>query len=956
MISFPPGSVVRCRGREWVVMPAPNPDIILLRPLTGSEKQICGVYLPLAKAGMDRIEPAEFPLPTSDDTSDAIGTGLLWDAARLILRDGAGPLRSLGRISFRPRAYQFVPLLMAMRLNPVRLLIADDVGIGKTIEALLIARELMDRHEIDRLCVLCPPYLCDQWKEELWEKFGIEARVIRAGTVSALERDLPSGTCSVFGYYPHIVVSIDYAKSDRHKANFLCNCPKFVIVDEAHGAAKPPGQNRPKQQRYELLCELAEDSKRQMVLLTATPHSGIEESFLSLLGLLKPSLSKISLSSMSERERAELARHFVQRRRADVQRWLGEDTFFPKRVSNEIYYSVSPKYARLFKQVYRFSQELVRTGETLSGWKKRIRYWSALSLLRSVMSSPAAAMAALYRRAGGGAGKQRPEAGHDMMSEDFDEDIYAPYVYEFTDRESIDVSPSRVIEDSEEEIAESDRSRLRKFARMAKEIMGTDDDTKLLQCYTEVHRVLKQGYNPIIWCRYIATSDYVAAELQKRLAGEFSNLRIISVTGALSEDVRRAQIDSLRPYARKVLVATDCLSEGINLQEQFNAVLHYDLPWNPNRLEQREGRVDRFGQSRREVRAVLLYGRDNPVDGAVLDVLLRKAREIHRSLGISVPVPADSETVMEAVLKALFFRETYTSSASQLWLFEDPIVQDVHKRWDEATKREKESRTRFAQRSIKPEEVEREIKEADSVLGDPDAVRRFVLNACQRLGAYVRKTGKGRYVLENLSTLPEEVSKAVPHANSQMVVSFTTPLPEGAEYLGRNHPFVTALAQYLMETALEKGPEAPVTRCGVVKTRMVDRRTVVLLLRVRFLMQESKRPPVLCEEVLTCGFTGNPDKPAWLAQHKVQDLVESVKPEISLSSQERKEVLDEILSWWNLLQPRLASIISKRGIRLKESHIRVRAAAGLRRKVELTPQKPDLLGVLVLLPIPRGVR
>ena len=123
------------------------------------------------------------------------------------------------------------------------------------IEGLLIARELLDRGEIQRICVLCSPYLCDQWQGEMREKFHIDPVVIRSGTVSQLERQLPSGDQSVFGYFPYIVTSIDYAKSDRHRANFLQHCPELVIVDEVHGAAKPSGQSRTQQQRHELLAE-----------------------------------------------------------------------------------------------------------------------------------------------------------------------------------------------------------------------------------------------------------------------------------------------------------------------------------------------------------------------------------------------------------------------------------------------------------------------------------------------------------------------------------------------------------------------------------------------------------------------------------------------------------------------------------------------------------------------------
>ncbi|MDW8055050.1 MAG: helicase, partial [Anaerolineae bacterium] len=170
-----PGSVVTFRERLWVVLPAEEGQIAL-RPLVSATPEAVltldaqlsnhlGYTLP-----EERPQLARFPLPEPEHVADAVSARLLWQSARLLLRDGAAPLRSLGRISIRPRTYQFVPLLMALRLDPVRLLIADDVGVGKTIEALLIARELWERGEIRRLCVLAPPYLCDQWQEELTTK------------------------------------------------------------------------------------------------------------------------------------------------------------------------------------------------------------------------------------------------------------------------------------------------------------------------------------------------------------------------------------------------------------------------------------------------------------------------------------------------------------------------------------------------------------------------------------------------------------------------------------------------------------------------------------------------------------------------------------------------------------------------------------------------------------------
>ena len=192
-----PGSIVQCRNREWVLLPSENDDVFLLRPLTGATDEVVAIHKRLTdligySLPDERVRSATFPLPTQNDTSNAVGAHLLWQAARLSLREGATPFRSLGRISIRPRTYQFVPLLMALRLDPIRMLIADDVGVGKTIEGLLIARELLDRGEIKRLCVLCPPYLCEQWQKELSEKFNLDAVLIRSGTVNQLERRIPA--------------------------------------------------------------------------------------------------------------------------------------------------------------------------------------------------------------------------------------------------------------------------------------------------------------------------------------------------------------------------------------------------------------------------------------------------------------------------------------------------------------------------------------------------------------------------------------------------------------------------------------------------------------------------------------------------------------------------------------------------------------------------------------------
>lgn len=191
-----------------------------------------------------------------------------------------------------------------------------------------------------------------------------------------------------------------------------------------------------------------------------------------------------------------------------------------------------------------------------------------------------------------------------------------------------------------------------------------------------------------------------------------------------------------------MLVATDCLSEGVNLQDAFSAVVHYDLAWNPTRHEQREGRVDRFGQRRDTVRAVTLYGRDNSIDGIVLDVLLRKHEAIRQATGVSVPVPDESDTVMEAVLEGLLLR----SRDPEQLAFDGLATgkrQALHAEWESAAERERQSRTKYAQAGIHPEEVARELAEIRAALGTHGEVDGFVREALSALGATVTTTSDG---------------------------------------------------------------------------------------------------------------------------------------------------------------------------------------------------------------------
>lgn len=920
----------------------------MLRPLAGATDEIAVVQKRLAdlvgyELPEERVRSSVFPAPAVDDLSDAVSAHLLWQAARLTLREGATPFRSLGRISIRPRVYQFVPLLMALRLDPVRLFIADDVGVGKTIEALLVARELFDRGEVRRFCVLCPPYLCDQWQTELAEKFNLEPVIVRSGTVSQLERRAPAAK-SIYEYFPIQVISIDWVKTDRNKHQFLMHCPELVIVDEAHGSAAAGERNQNQQQRHQLLLDVASNAERHLILLTATPHSGIEAAFQSLLGLLRPEFAAWNISELDEARRITLARHFVQRTRKDIETdWEGEHCFPARETPPDETYGLSEPYRQLFRRAYDFCCEIVRTGEGLGGWKRRVRYWGALALLRCVMSSPAAAIAAL-------------ESRQDRLPQEAEEEDFRPFVFESAQDRTDDESPTPPLEAAESTLGDAELRKLQELARLAKGLLGSSQDSKLAGCIEIAKKYVHEGFHPIIWCRYIATAEYVAEALRSALPLE---TQVVAVTGRIGDDERRTKIEEINSGRPRVLVATDCLSEGVNLQNKFSAVVHYDLPWNPNRLEQREGRVDRYGGPPK-VRAVRFFGRDNPVDGVVIDVLLNKAREIHRTLGTSLPVPEESETVTEALMNALFLRKGADESRQLSLDLGVPQVAELHRRMELDAEREQRNRTRFAQRALKPEEVKRELEVTDAVLGDPGAVRHFVLATAQRIGLRIDRSTRQKEVYrvavspQATATVPETVRLTLPaKKDGQWLVSFVSPTPEGAEYLGRNHKFVAASARFLMEEALTKHGEATVSRCGVIRTKSVNELTTILLLRVRYLVEQPQKAPLLSEEIVVTGYSGDAHGPRFLEDATALRLLADARPEANVPMGEKRELVSPVLESWRSLEGEVHPHLVRRAKELEESHKRIRRAVSLRvRELAVKPQlPPDLLGLLVLQPM-----
>ncbi|MBA2946498.1 DEAD/DEAH box helicase [Streptomyces himalayensis] len=978
-LTYSAGSLVTARGREWVVLPESEPDLLVLRPLGGSDDDIAAVF-----PAFEEVKGAEFAPPEPSDLGDQRAAGLLRTALRIGFRSGAGPFRSLAGIAVEPRAYQLVPLLMALRQKTVRMLISDDVGIGKTIEAGLIASELLAQGEATGLAVLCSPALAEQWQQELRTKFGIDAELVLASTVSRLERGLDLGQ-SLFDRYPHVIVSTDFIKSTRHRDDFVRHCPDLVIVDEAHTcvAADDTSSGAQNQLRYELLRRVAEDETRHLLLVTATPHSGKESAFRNLLGLVKPELASVNLES--EAGRKLLAQHFVARKRADVRQYLtkedglsddslAERTAFPSdRYFKDETYKLSPAYRSLLDDAIAYASERVEEAGSQGRREARIAWWSAIALLRSLVSSPRAAARTLVTRSAAAVAASAEEAdrlGAPLTSDSADSDAL----------EGMDVAPGAETSETEEHAG----SRLTELADRAERLEGPEQDLKLKALIKHLKALLADGHNPIVFCRYIPTAEYLAAQLandpETKKRGPLGAKTVVkAVTGTLSPQQRVERIEQLATEAgddaaaRRVLIATDCLSEGVNLQHHFDAVIHYDLAWNPTRHDQREGRVDRYGQKKDQVRVITLYGDDNGIDGKVLEVLIKKHRQIKKDLGISVSVPDEMSTgVTDAIVEWLLLRGR---EGEQQALFGSDAFQqsfaDLEQDWNSAAEREKASRSRFAQRSIHPQEVALEVAAIREALGGAGEIHTFVRESLSALNAVIRENGgnvgnagAGEDFTAEVGGTPAGLRDALAPVVGAETIEKDRPIPfrtspavaRGEAALVRTDPLVGALAAHVLNAALDTQADGarPARRCGVITTDAVATRTTLLLVRYRFhltLPSRNGEKQLVAEDARLLAFQGSPKNAVWLPQEQAAALLDATAAE-NTDPHFGERTMTRILGQLSDISGYLESYGDQLAAELDASHRRVRSASGeIVRGLSVTAQKPaDILGTYVYLP------
>ena len=615
----------------------------------------------LEKAQLPALKDFDLPL-TFDAFLDAVAWGSVSSADD---KDLQAPFRSGVEVD----DYQLDPVVRALSMPRVNLLVADDVGLGKTIEAGLVMQELILRHRTRTVLIVCPSSIQVQWKEEMRDKFGLDFRIVDSSLLADLRRRRGIHV-NPWAHFPWLITSIDFLKRERPMRLFRETLPPgdqpayprpydLLILDEAHNVA-PSGRGKyaTDSDRTKAIRTLAPYFEHKL-FLSATPHNGYTESFSALLELL----DNQRFARAVRPNRTQLEAVMVRRMKSDpgiAVRWDGKPRFAKRCVKHlEVNYTEAERRTH---QALRRYAELRAASAATAGQQFATEF--VLKLLKKrLFSSPAAFAITLekHARSAGAGGGSADGTAWQRQVEEAENDFANDDDYENLSLEAIETASRHVTPLAAEEkklLAE-----LREFATHA----ATRADSKARRLI----QWLKDNLKPdgqwtdrrvIIFTEYRATQkwlhDLLAAE------GFAGQDRLLTIYGGMAtedrERIKAAFQADPKDAAVRILLATDAASEGVNLQNHCWQLIHYEIPWNPNRMEQRNGRVDRHGQKNPEVHVHHFVGagfdatKPGQAPGDLegdLEFLLRaalKVEAIREDLGKVGPVIA--EQVEQAML------------------------------------------------------------------------------------------------------------------------------------------------------------------------------------------------------------------------------------------------------------------------------------------------------------------
>ncbi len=573
---------------------------------------------------------ARQPQTTWDFSASGDAFRLAAEAYRIHLAHLFDPVLAIHTSHIEPLPHQITAVYGEMLTRqPLRFLLADDPGAGKTIMAGLLIKELMVRGDVRRCLICAPGSLTGQWQDELWLKFQLPFAVLTHEMAETAVSGNP------FQENNQLIIRLDQvSRSDDLKEKLAHSEWDLVIVDEAHKmAASFWGSKLKFTQRYRL-GELLGGVTRHFLLMTATPHNGKEADFQMFLGLLDP--DRFENRSKSHTEPVDVSDLMRRMVKENLRRFDGRP-LFPERRAYTINFQLSPAEMELYEAVTSYVRDEFNRADSLQDDKRRGTVGFALTVLqRRLASSPEAIYQSLRRR------RERLEK---RLSEIGTQAVHAPVTqvanlgYDF-DWDDLDDAPAAEVEELEELVMDAataaltmaelqaEIATLHDLERMAYQMrqQGTDRKWEQMRALLQEneHIVRSAGFSQqsrklVIFTEHRDTLRYLHGRI-KTLFGRDEN--IVYIDGGLGREARRAVEERFRNDPDiHFLLATDAAGEGINLQ-RAHLMINYDLPWNPNRLEQRFGRIHRIGQT--EVCHLWNLVAGETREGYVYERLLRK--------------------------------------------------------------------------------------------------------------------------------------------------------------------------------------------------------------------------------------------------------------------------------------------------------------------------------------------
>ncbi|MBX6422938.1 DISARM system SNF2-like helicase DrmD [Thermosulfurimonas sp. F29] len=643
MIIPEPGQIVRVRNQTFLVQdvhPYSTPETTFHKvTLESLEDHRLGTPLEVIweLEVSPRVEDViGFPDLSAWDPPERLASLLLslkWTEASVFANDSfTAPFR--GAIEIEP--YQLEPVARALAMPRVSLLLADDVGLGKTVEAGLILQELLARGRVRRILILCPASLQRQWQDEMLTKFNLVFKIIDRDEILRLQREYGLHV-NPWESFPRLITSMDFLKREPYLQQFLSTTENknggkpgiskwdLLIVDEAHNCA-PSGRKDYIQDsdRTKLLRQITPHFEHRL-FLTATPHNGYTESFTALLELLDP--LRFTRGPRVDPRQAKLV--MVRRLKRDLIPEVSNRTF-PKRTIKAREVTLSPKERELFDCLEAYIEKRLRAPKD-KVQRNALRF--ALTILKKRLLSSYAA----FRNS----------------LEVHLEHVTRPTISMTEETSSRAVVFERLAERLAEDTADDlekqalELEALKEGSLLLGEISSEEEellsrmwdlvsspelpDTKLKTLFSLADNLIAQK-RLIVFTEYKDTLDY----LYEKLSARYGEEKVLALYGGLNlserEKIKEAFQAPPSEHPVRILVATDAAAEGINLQNHCHHLLHYEIPWNPNRLEQRNGRIDRHGQKAEEVRIFHFVYQDHK-DSEFLSTIVHKVEKMREDLG-----------------------------------------------------------------------------------------------------------------------------------------------------------------------------------------------------------------------------------------------------------------------------------------------------------------------------------